>query len=497
MTITQAPPEQRSLTPIAWRPIVGAVLAACGLLVPFMGRYGYHRDELYFRMLTPGWGYVDQPPLTPLLARASIAVFGDSVWALRLPAVLALAVSIVLVALTTREVGGGARAQAWSAWGFAFAGFPLSTGHVLVTATVDLTLWVGVLLLITRALLRNPLWWLAAGALVGVSLYNKLLIAMLLVGVAVGFAAVGPRRMLLSRWLWAGIGVALLIGAPNLIYQATHDFPQLAMAHRIAGRHHAAGVWTLLFQTMLLGPPLFVVGVAGFAATFRRPPWRPLRGVAVAYPVALVLTLLSGGQNYYPIGLLAYLVAVGWVPTVDWTAGQSGRSSTVRIALAINALVSALAALPALPVSWVGRSPQPAMNQTVGDQIGWETYVRTLADVYRALPPDQQARAVVFTGNYGEAGAIARFGPANGLPAVYSGHNELYYMGPPPADRTVVIAWTQSITWLIGIFPGCQVKASMDNGVGVDNEEQGSVVAVCSSPAQGWAAAWPSLQHDD
>lgn len=37
----------------------------------------------------------------------------------------------------------------------------------------------------------------------------------------------------------------------------------------------------------------------------------------------------------------------------------------------------------------------------------------------------------------------------------------------------------------------------MDNGVGVDNEEQGSVVAVCRDPIDGWAAVWPRLQHYD
>jgi hypothetical protein len=35
----------------------------------------------------------------------------------------------------------------------------------------------------------------------------------------------------------------------------------------------------------------------------------------------------------------------------------------------------------------------------------------------------------------------------------------------------------------------------MDNGVGVDNEEQGSTVWVCRDPQGGWAAQWPSLRH--
>jgi hypothetical protein len=466
-----------------------------GLLAVTMGRYGYHRDELYFRMLPVRWGYVDQPPLTPLLAKASIAIFGDTVWALRLPAVLAIAGAIVLTALITRELGGGTTAQTLAAWGFGFAGFPLSTGHTFVTATVDLVFWSGVLLLVTRALLRDPRWWLAAGALTGVALYNKLLIVLMLIALGIGLAIAGPRRLFASRWLWGGVALALLIGAPNFVYQVTHDFPQLTMASKVGDDN--ARLLAIPFQILIIGPPLFAICVAGFVALLRRPSWRPARCLAIAYVVALILNIAVNGQMYYAFGLLAYLFAAGCVPTVDWMRANRGRVATVWTAVGVSALVSAFIALPALPVTWVGHSPQVALNQTIPDQIGWETYVRTFADVYRALPPDQQARAVVFTGNYGEAGAIARFGPAYGLPAVYSGQNELYYLGPPPADRTVVVAWTQSFGWLSRWFVGCVAKASMDNGVGVDNEEQGSEVVVCEVPDEGWAALWPSLQHYD
>ena len=37
----------------------------------------------------------------------------------------------------------------------------------------------------------------------------------------------------------------------------------------------------------------------------------------------------------------------------------------------------------------------------------------------------------------------------------------------------------------------------MDNGAGVDNEEQGTEVLVCRNPVGGWAGVWPQLQHYD
>ena len=150
---------------------------------------------------------------------------------MRIPAVLCVAIAILLTALTTRELGGGGWAQGLSAWGFGFAGLPLVAGHVLLTATVDLAVWAGVILCVVRALLRaEPRWWLAAGALVGLGLFNKNLIVLLLIGLAGGLLASGPRSAFRSGWLWVGAALAVVLASPNLVYQATHDWPQITMA---------------------------------------------------------------------------------------------------------------------------------------------------------------------------------------------------------------------------------------------------------------------------
>jgi len=69
----------RRRPPIAWSLILTVAAVELLLLVATANRYGYHRDELYFRMLEPAWGYVDQPPLTPILARGAAALIGDTV----------------------------------------------------------------------------------------------------------------------------------------------------------------------------------------------------------------------------------------------------------------------------------------------------------------------------------------------------------------------------------------------------------------------------------
>lgn len=99
--------------------------------------------------------------------------------------------------------------------------------------------------------------------------------------------------------------------------------------------------------------------------------------------------------------------------------------------------------------------------------------------------------------NYGEAGALRRYGPDRGLPRAYSGHNGFEAWGPPPqqARPAVVVGFPPGR--LDEDFRGCRQAAIVDNGEGVDNEEQGAAIYVCDAPRVGWSAAWPRLAHLD
>ncbi len=131
------------------------------------------------------------------------------------------------------------------------------------------------------------------------------------------------------------------------------------------------------------------------------------------------------------------------------------------------------------------------------DTVGWPTYVRQIGGVYATVSPTQRSRTVVVTSNYGEAGAVVRYGERYQLPAVYSGHNQLYYQGRPPETATRVILVGGQLEEARPRFETCDVVDRLDNGLGVDNEEQGQPIAICAGPSGGWVSVWPSLQHED
>lgn len=476
------------------------MVAVAVVLTAVSGRYGYHRDELYFRMLRPAWGYVDEPPLTPLLARLSSGLVADEAWAVRMPATLATVASVLVLVLITRELGGGRGAQALCAWAYAFASLPLIMGHALLTSTVDLPVWPAVLLFVLRAQLRGqPVWWLVAGVVVGLSMYNKLLVAVLLVAMAAGVALVGPRRVLWSRWVLAAVALALLVGSPNLVYQATHDWPQLSMGRALAD-NNAGEVRIIMwpFLLLMLGPPLVPIWIAGLVGLVRRADWRPVRFLAPTFPVLLALVFVMGAQFYYPFGVLAVLFAAGCVPVSEWIARSvRWRRPVVVAGVALNAAVCAVLGLPLIPLSALGDTPVPGINQVAQDSVGWPVYVRQIAGVYATLPPADRSRAVIVASNYGEAGAVDRYGSRYHVPRAYSGHNELYYQARPPDSATMAIMVGGQLAEARSHFLSCVTAGRLDNEVGVDNEEQGEQIAVCRGVIGGWAKVWPALRHQD
>jgi len=246
--------------------ISGAVVIA---LIALAGGYGYHRDELYF--LAAGEhlaiGYPDQGPLTPAIAALMSAIAPDSLTVLRVPSALSTAAIVFLAGLLARELGARQRAQLLASAITAVGAIFLITGHILSTTTFDLLAWTSVCLLVVR-LLRggDPRLWLLVGAIFGLALLNKPLVAFLAAALLAGLLAVGPRQVLRTPWPYLGGLIALALWSPWLIWQAQHGWPQLQVADSIASGASTSsepGSAFLPFQFLLVSPLLAPVWIAG------------------------------------------------------------------------------------------------------------------------------------------------------------------------------------------------------------------------------------------
>ena len=134
------------------------------------------------------------------------------------------------------------------------------------------------------------------------------------------------------------------------------------------------------------------------------------------------------------------------------------------------------------------------MNYDAGETVGWPTYVQQIAGVFHQLPTADQATAAIVASNYGEAGAIDRYGPAYGLPHAFSGHNAYWYWGPPPATAGIIVAVGFAGKFLEQSFGDVRLGTRLDNHVRVANQEQGAPVWVCSQARGSWPMLWPRFR---
>ncbi|MFB4304249.1 ArnT family glycosyltransferase [Actinomadura sp. NTSP31] len=487
---------------LAWRPVllIAGVLGA--LLLAVAARYGYHRDELYFRVAGrhPAWGYPDQPPLLPLLTRAVTEAFGDTLVALRVPAAVFSAAGVVVAALTAREMGGRRRAQLLTAASYAVCPFVVAVGHTFYTATLDLLLSTALVWLVVRWVrTSDQRMLLAAGAVAAAALSVKYLAGFLLAALVVGLLVSGPRDFLRRPMLAAGAAVIAIAVLPGVLWQARHGWPQVDMAGEIADSGDFAGRPGFVpFQILMTGILPSWLWIYGLWRTYRSEGLRPFRFLGHAYLLLNVVFIATGGKPYYLAGLWAALWAAGAVEIERHGAPRGwGWAATVP-AYAVTAVCSIALTLPVYPVKWLADTPQPAVNADSAETVGWPRFAREVARAYGALPPDERARATIVVGNYGEAGALDRYGRKLGLPRAYSGHNGFWYFGrPPDTGGPTILVGPDDVAEgarLNRYWTDVRAVGRIDDGVGLDNEEQGKPVWVCRGQRAPWTRLWPDFK---
>jgi 4-amino-4-deoxy-L-arabinose transferase-like glycosyltransferase len=410
------------------------------------GRYDVFRDELYFIVCGrhPSFGYVDQPPLVPLLS-AGLYALGHQAWLLRMPAVLAAAALVWLVVRFARLLGGGDAAAA--AAGVCAALAPMFAG---ITGTFNTTVfeplaWTAVAYGLARAVFtddRRALVW--SGVVAGLALEAKYSLAVWLVALAFGLLVTGERRLFARRELWIGLALAVVIALPSVIWQAAHGWPFAELLRAAGDKNVQVPPLAFLLNQILVMNPLFApLWLAGIAAPFVWRDLAPARFLAVAFVAATVLTIATHGKDYYLAAAYPAVFALGGIAFECVVRNMAARVAYLTVAGALSAVVLPLG-LPILPpdrivpyMAWLHIEPQQqekgftgtALPQEFADQLGWRDFVQQVGTAWLAIPPGVRAHTSILAGNYGEAGALDVYGAPYGLPPALSGHNTYYLWG--------------------------------------------------------------------
>jgi hypothetical protein len=285
----------------------------------------------------------------------------------------------------------------------------------------------------------------------------------------------------------------LALWAPNLVWQAQHNWPQIAMSRSLHNEHSTGSDYAGVLPAQLLyigfaTVPLAVLGVRRLAKRSE------LRFIAVAAALVLAFVVIEiPGRPYYTDGLMPVVLTAGAVSV------EQGRRRPRRwlVPPVVLAIVSLPIVLPVLPVSVVGEMPfLHKLNYDLGETVGWPQLTAAVARVYRSLPAASKRSAAVFTANYGEASALLIYGPRFHLPPAISGHNNFWIWGPGHQSDRVVIA-VGSAGQLRAYFGSCTTAATFHSPHKVNNDENGIVLSVCRRPRASWRVLWPRLRHYD
>jgi 4-amino-4-deoxy-L-arabinose transferase-like glycosyltransferase len=316
--------------------------------------YDFFRDELYFIVCGrhPAWGYVDQPPLVPLIAGFADWAAPGSLLALRaLPAVMS-AVTVAATIVLVRRLGGNGFAQWLAGLCVLLAPSNLTLGLLLVTDLFLPLAWIGCALeLIDILRTGDQRRWLIIGAITGFALWTKYLILFDLVALAAVMPFTPLRRAFATPWPYLAALLAAAIIAPNLLWQWRHDWPFLEIgAHSASGKNVAMSLPRyLLSEVVLLGPTAAIVWIAGLAALAVSARWRLYRLFALQYAVFILIEVALHGKDYYAASLYPILFAFGAVAIEAAISHRALRGVLVAVVVAAG-IVAAPMALSLLPV---------------------------------------------------------------------------------------------------------------------------------------------------
>src|SRR5471030_2087747 len=120
------------------------VFIKIGLNLLAMAHFGFHRDEFLHLVLADhlDWGYKEVPPFIALLAKISLSIFGDSVFAARVFPTIFGGLIVWLTGLITVELGGRRFAIALACLALIFSPAFAASDYLFQPVVFDQLWWV-------------------------------------------------------------------------------------------------------------------------------------------------------------------------------------------------------------------------------------------------------------------------------------------------------------------------------------------------------------------
>lgn len=476
---------------------------------------GIFIDELYYVACSKhlDFGYVDHPPFVALIGALTRLLFGESLFALRIPAVLTSASIVFLTGRLARQLGGNRSAQMLASLAALICPTYLGIGSYFSMNVFDHLFWLLAFYTLVRIIQTNrPGDWIGLGIILGLGLQNKISVLFLGFGLGIGILLTPHRRWLFSKWVWISGAIASFIFLPHILWQIAYDWPTLEFIRNATlYKNQPMTPGQFLFAQFLdIHPILFPIWVIGLYWCLFSQAGKPYRIFGWIYLAVFILFLLKNGKPYYLAPAYTILFATGAICIESWI--QVWKMNWIRPALAgiliLFGMITLPLAVPLLPTEMyirysqsLGIQPTSGEKKEIGplpqffaDRFGWEELAAAVATVYRQLSPAEQGECVIIGGSYGYAGAIDYFGPKYDLPNAISPHNSYYFWGPGEKAGNIAVVFGFGKADLEKIFSEVQEMVIFDHPYKMPYQRHMSIY-LCKNLKQSISEIWANAHH--
>ena len=457
----------------------GAAAGVIALHLATNDTLGFHTDELYYLACGrhPALGYVDFPPIVPLLGRLETGLLGVSPWTLRLLPSLLGGFLVALSGAYVRRLGGSLLLQGLALLAAIAAPFLLGTNWVFQTVTFDQVTWmVALYWFLCLVLDRRPRYWILLGITLGVGLEVKYTIVGLIAGIGIAVLLTPSLRTeLRTKYPWIAVALALLIWAPNLAWQVVEGFPSLIYItnHRSSG----GGPVVYLIEFGVFFFFLIPLWLAGMISLFRSPVLRPI-GMACAVPLLLFLFV---GKSYYAAGTIPITMAVGLmaISRIERRRLRAGLEIAVAVTSVLEFVTFFFLVVPVTPPDRIHATRLDTVNEVFADSVGWDDVANQVTTIYGSLPASERANTIVISAYYGVPGALDVYGNPQTAPVAISPHLSGWYWLPSnltATDALMVDHLPSDVSWMC---TSPRLITHLTVPYGVKGLEQGAPVTFC------------------
>lgn len=464
----------------------------------------YHRDELLYFALGrhPAFGYNSVPPMIGWISWLMQALFGHSLFAVRIFPSLASGAMVLLVASIAREMGGSRYASFLAAFGLMIASFFMRSFFLFMPVFLEIFIWTIIFYLIIRYLnTRNDRLLVFIGACAGLALLTKYLGALFIAAIVTSVTFSQHREIFRKKSFHLGMMAGFLVFLPNLLWQVLKGFPVFGHMGELYKTQLVHMDIPLFLSEQLMMPAVSTVfTVAGVLfLLFSRRAAQYRLAVVTALLVIVALMFLKG-KSYYTLGVFPFLIAAG---AVSFSFILKNLLLKIAFPLALFLLL-----IPIIPMGIpvydrdglvtyfniveekygvdLGRRFEDgsihSLPQDYADMLGWGEMTALAAKAWEMI--EDKDAAFIYGENYGQASAITVIGRKYGLPEARSFSESFRYWLPERFDPDVT-----SIVYINHDEPGKDVQTMFTDIILVGKvsdhhaREYGTAVYLLRKPA--------------